>query len=366
MPRPLHYPRPHRLRRLQGRLCMLIVLGLVLAPVLPGPSVAFADFLEGVSDFPETAYYREPESFLAPNETSPAEGVSLLSAAPVGVHVAVGTERGFIGAALNGNATHLLLLDRDRDAVRFNQINTELLRVAKNRLDYLGLRFASDRKAWVQAWALASEGSGSGGVERLSRTTGPPTKDDFSFWRRSLSQPGFDSFHVAASRPYHPFWRGNYLHDDALYNRVAALARAGRIRSIQVNFADTPRMKRILEALHEEHLKVGVLDISNAWWPKYLGREGFVRMLQGLAPAMGERSLLMMSEKVLDPESRWIYFAAQPGGSRDGESLGAFYDELQKFHLSGEWPGPGARDGIRLLSPPARSPLECLSSFLIK
>lgn len=325
----------------------LLVLGLVLLNPLPG----FAEFLDGVSDYPEVAYYPEPDSFVGPNETSQAEGASLLSAAPRGVQVAVGTERGFIGAALNKNATHLLLLDRDLDAVRFNRINIELLRIARSRPDYLSLRFARDRQAWVHAGVPASSSL---------------SEEDFKFWKDCLAHPDFSSFHVAASRPEQPFRGANYLHDDGLFDRVAALARAGRIRSIQVNLEDTPRLKRISEALQSEHLKVGVLDISNAWWPRYLGRAGFVRMLQDLAPTMDERSLLMMTEKVMDPESRWTYFSARPGEIRSGPALAAFYDELQEFHKSGEWPGGGLKAGEQPESPPIGAPLGCFLSLLNK
>ena len=81
-----------------------------------------------------------PHSFLAPNEQHPAEALPLWKQSPSGLYISVGTERGFMAAGANPNATHLLLVDRDPTVTYFNRINTALLELAENRENYLQLR----------------------------------------------------------------------------------------------------------------------------------------------------------------------------------------------------------------------------------
>ena len=108
----------------------------------PKPHLSVSDRLFDFHE-PDVELTTKPEviadkkaSFLAPNEEYPADAVRILDQAVSGVYLSVGTERGFIGAALASNITHLLLADRDPRVVFFNRINIALLTVAQSREEY--------------------------------------------------------------------------------------------------------------------------------------------------------------------------------------------------------------------------------------
>lgn len=191
-------------------------------------------------------------NYIYPNEKYPHEGLPILSKAPEGVYIAVGTDRGFNNASLTPATSHLLLLDVDPNAVRFNTINTRLLKASSNRQDYLGLRLYSSVHDW--------------------RTKDIGTPEDFEFWKKNVREGlFFRRFHSGSKdNPEGYFSGANYLHYDGQFERIWKLAKEDRIFSALANLADINSVREVVSQLSAKQLTVGVLDLSNAWGPQYM------------------------------------------------------------------------------------------------
>src|SRR4051812_40015763 len=76
---------------------------------------------------------RKKPGWIIPNEETPANAKPVLAHAPKGVYVAVGAERGFIGASLTADVTDLLLFDYNSGQVTFDALNIALLKMSRDR-----------------------------------------------------------------------------------------------------------------------------------------------------------------------------------------------------------------------------------------
>ena len=91
---------------------------------------------------------RNDESF--PMSSEPQLGRhawSILRQAPRGIHLSIGSERSFLGAALNPNTTHLIVTDYDPEVLRYVRINRQLLK-AETAATYRQLRFHANYEQW--------------------------------------------------------------------------------------------------------------------------------------------------------------------------------------------------------------------------
>jgi hypothetical protein len=61
---------------------------------------------------------------VGPNEWNTQAAIPIWEKAISGLYIAVGTERGFIGASVCPSISHLVLVDRHPDVVLFNRLNT--------------------------------------------------------------------------------------------------------------------------------------------------------------------------------------------------------------------------------------------------
>lgn len=227
-------------------------------------------------------------TFVSPNEQMPSRALPILRRAGPGVYVSVGTERGFIGAALTPKADSLLLLDRDAHVVRYNRVNAALLALAKDRRDYLELRRWASHEDWrARAPGVAPE------LRALLEDA-----QLWAWWRKTLREPGFESLHAPpppVEGPY-AFQGANYLHDDALFARLHAMAKAGRIKAHQLELGDSAALPSLVRALKAGGVQLSVLDISNAWGPAYMDELGVESLVQAFgAVASPSQSLLMLS-----------------------------------------------------------------------
>ncbi len=250
----------------------------------------------------------ESAPHLAPNELSPGTASPILKTAPEGVYVAVGTERGFIGAALAENVTDLLLIDRNIEIVYFNQLNIALLRTSKNRQDYLKLRLHSSFEEWRSRLEKAD-------LDSTSRKFLSSEKA-FNWWQTNVrNNSAFKLFHrhpeqiwvspdgrlreiVPPEGP--PFFNANYLHYDVLYEKIKSLADAGRIGTALQDLASLT-----IEDLSVilQNKVVSVLDISNAWAKDYLGSLGVAKLLQTFSIFTRHNSLFLTTS----PKRHWRY-----------------------------------------------------------
>jgi hypothetical protein len=269
-------------------------------------------------------------AFCAPNERYPTRMIPITQNAPSGVYVAVGSERGLIGASLTPNATTLLLIDSDPGIVLQNRINTALLKLAQNRTDYLALRQATDFKVWARRIPLDHLLSP---LER--RLIGRPDVwrwwqemftlgENAEHWRAFLSPPGTlraESFRGA-----------NYLFEDQHFQRLSSLAKGNRItvQSLDLNDPQAPaRLTQWLKILGEP---LSVLDLSNAWQSTYIKPENFASLLRGVDGAALPHSVLLTSNVVDFHGFTFRKIRSYPSAEQFRTSLDPFRDRTLPRH----------------------------------
>ena len=289
---------------------------------------------------------KQGASFLVPNEEYPADAISILEKAVPGVYVSVGTERGFIGAALTQAVTHLLLVDRDPRVVLFNRINIALLTVAESQADYLNLRLSSNRQLWLE------RAESPGLSHQFKNLLSDP--NCFAWWVSEVrDQEKFSLLHGSpVNTDEDPeFGRANYLHDQALFSRISEIAKAGRIDAQTRDFRDKDDMLQLRAQIEQAGHKVSVLDLSNAWWHNYIGTQ-LRTSLEILLPTLEQNGLLLItslwsngqnSSRSSDPRF-WAYVAFSREHILSWNNIGAFDESLSRFRYI--WP----RDQGRIIS----------------
>lgn len=255
--------------------------------------------------------------FVAPNEQKPREALAIVGKAPGGVYVSVGTERGFIGAALAPGTTHLLLLDRDSNVVRFNHINIALLKLAKDRGEYIDWRLYATHEEWV---AAARE-----------RGLDPETFEwirDFESWKWwqhvVRRNPEFLPLHLAPGSVEgieEMFQDANYVYDDALFDKVHELAKRNRIKSVVADLSDGKVVRTVVEALQNAKLPISVLDLSNAWWPDYISERRSARLIGQFQQVAIPQSVLLLTNSAdrIDHNRHW---------NRSWDYIGFTFDDI--------------------------------------
>jgi hypothetical protein len=211
--------------------------------------------------------------FLSPNEVNPELAKPILTNAPIGAYIAVGTERGFIHAADAKEVTHLFLVDRAPGTVLFNKINKELLRaawkpgmsVSDSRERYRFLRLEGS----FEDWQNVSEN-----FELISQ------RKNYDWFTKSARGRGFFDFNSPpkASR-LAAFRNANYLFDDKMFGKLQKMALEGKIESYQLDFGSSygqynqKAVEDFLARLEQKKIPISVFDLSNAWSQKYLSPE---------------------------------------------------------------------------------------------
>lgn len=240
-----------------------------------------------------TAYSRE--NFISPNEYFPERAIPIYLRANRGTYVAVGTERGFIGAALS-RSNRLVLIDSSPEVVRYNRINIALLELARNREDYIRLRAQASASQWRD---LAQTLAPSHPLRSLLMQG-----ENWTWWNNNVRTPPtramslnwtFDSFNGRPRANSSLFRNANYTQDDALFTRLQTLARQNRIESHLIDLRDSGAISRLSTALSARHATIGILDMSNVWFPKYLKPEGSARVIHLFRPALRNDSIVMLT-----------------------------------------------------------------------
>ena len=246
------------------------------------------------------AWRQFDRAWLEPNERQPINGRRLFETAPEGVHVGVGTERVLFGALLNPNATHVLMFDLNPSAVAYFRTNVALFELSADHRDYLALRFQASIESIRDR---ANEAWNAGRISLISR--------DVLF--AAAAHASLDVMRDSESR-FRPgatggLFRGvNYLADPELYARLAGLAKEGRIAAVTASFSVERERQVVVGAIARNGLRIGVLDLSNAWQPNYSQMElspFLVRIDAHVAP--GAR-LVLTHWEASEPGRPWHYF----------------------------------------------------------
>ncbi|MFM6927791.1 MAG: hypothetical protein ACKOX6_04965 [Bdellovibrio sp.] len=236
--------------------------------------VSAGDYLGGGADSRGAQY-------VIPNEIHPEEAKNIWSKAPTGVYISVGTERGFIGAAMAQNASHLLLLDLVPEIVFFNRLNTVLLKVSDSLSEYKELRQTGDAQLWIKKSA-----------------SNVLNKEDRELMQ---SREFFEKFHALqkenSRRLLDPalFVGSSYMKSEALFTRLQQMARANRIWVAQGNLMDEEFLKSTSQRIQNERLQISCLDLSNAWDYHYTGATGVQKITQAYEKVMSLDSVLLVT-----------------------------------------------------------------------
>lgn len=242
----------------------------------------------------------DASDFVRPNERNPKKSAFLLKEAPEGVYLSVGTERGFMGATLAPNTSHLLLVDMDPNVHIFNYLNILFLKLAKDRQDYKYLRFQAGHSEIVgraEQMGFAAED-----VAFLKNL------DVFHFLKYLVRS----SFFLRPVSIWAPFsaiaGRAHYMNNLENFNKLSALAKSGRIKTFIGDLGSEEDLKKIEGVVEKWNTKVSVLDISNAWVstyinektnqvvPGYMSDSGLKFLIQKVSEISSSESILLVTQ----------------------------------------------------------------------
>lgn len=271
--------------------------------------------------FIKAPYYSGPEmnagELVEPNELHPEIALDLYRSGSQGVHFSVGSERGYIGFAMNSKATHLLLADIDSQVVKFNRINIALLQLSEGFTDYQNLRFAGTHEVWLnKIHANISM------TTELNKILKDP--ETFIWWKMKVSQSqSFKEKNITLGL-------NSYINDPSKFHRIYKAAKEGRIQSIRLNLADPSQLISIAEEFHKEGLSISLLDIGSSWMPRYITNTGLLTVLTNLKSVFLENSILLLT-KGDHIEGYWKYAAFSGAYLLNFDSKNITGEKIQKL-----------------------------------
>ncbi len=227
----------------------------------------------------------EEKRFTDPDEANASSAMAILERAPRGAYISVGTERGFVGASLSPGVDRFILVDVDEKAVRFNRVNTALLRVSTDRTDYLDLRL----KGKLEDWKKRAKAEG---VDAETATV-LQDAESFKWWKRVVRKSkDFAVMNQDLKRNFSGAFKDTYyVANDEPFMRIRKLAQAGKISAIQLDLRDSEKVKATVEKLKGEGVSLGVFDLSNAWW--YLEENEVQAAIDGFRPISKPESVVL-------------------------------------------------------------------------
>lgn len=294
----LNRPQAKRVRK--GIILFLTVLfaGPVQAQVQDQNLKAEMESHFGIMNQDRALLFGQSTEFLRPNELEPMKARPFLEASTAGALISVGTERGFLTAALVNNVTHLFLVDRSFAVTVYNRINAALLKLSRDqdRLHYLSLRKAKNHSVWIQALRESNEQFNE---TELALLRNP---EAFNFWRetsqkRRLYLAMGGQHRLTEKSGYGRFENVNYLQYDNQFSPLQKLAKKNRIIALNFSLAQEKPLREFTEFLKSARIKINVLDISNAWQPGYIPPKYLANTLRVFAGVSHRSSLLLTTKQ---------------------------------------------------------------------
>lgn len=247
-------------------------------------------------------------SFIEPNELYPELLIPTLERATApGVHIFLGTERGFMGGALSKNATHLLGLDRDPFVVMYNRLIIAMLVLANSKFEFYEMR--TDLLYFKSVLEEDGPDKGLDSKTLLQYLEVLQSND-------TLKNP---QLKTKRERTVYWMWRTDierqevrYWENSELFKKVKGMAEKGHIRAELLDFKKLEEVAQLAESLQESQLKISSIDFSNAYEKQYIGFERIKEVVKTFGEALQEESLLIFT---------WV--------SRRAEYLGLKAHELE-------------------------------------
>ncbi|MFZ9596108.1 MAG: hypothetical protein ACO3A2_08525 [Bdellovibrionia bacterium] len=265
----------------------------------------------------------ENTGHVRPNEVFIGDATAIFSKSQPGVYISVGTERGFIGAALS-NASRLILVDLGRDVIRFNRINTGLLKLAHDRQDYIFLRNEASASEWMRRSAALAENDSAKPVLQ--------DPENWNWWSTLVNQ---HEIFQALKSPYTecgegmiPFENASYLIDNTLFQRLKDLATQDHIESHVLDLGDLPSVDSLSKSLARSNESIGVLDLSNVWDGAYLGTQGVTELIQSFEENMRPDSIILQTS-MSNPVHGWSYHGLT---FESLKNAGSFFERIETLY----------------------------------
>lgn len=206
-----------------------------------------------------------------------------------GAYLSLGTDRGLFALGLAGyRFKQVILADHDPAVIYFNEINLALIATAKTMQDYRSLRFARNSLEF-QLHLKKQQYTPKGILDLRAVMHGR--------WftkRMMLFQEEFlDACKQGSLGPI-------YFQNEDHYNSLRSMVLEGRVVTRFLELNQARPYKKIELELDKEDLKISVLDLSNAWWERYMHKKDRTFML---GPKQFHRDgIVMVTDKDLDQD----------------------------------------------------------------
>ncbi len=239
------------------------------------------------------------------NELNPLAATPILRHANGGMYIAVGTERGFIGAART-DASHLMLIDYDAEVLRYNRFNVALLKASVNRRHYLALRTVVSEDMFRE---LVSRSAVDLPVKRYL----------LAHWRwwfenvLSSNLKDYSNVSLLHANSAEGFRRCNYLYDDVIFDHLHDLAMDDRIQVYGIDLSAAAQVDafagKLAQGVTSGRYTLGVIDLSNAWLENYINKSGVAHIVERMA-ALGaaDASTILLLTIFGRRKDHWRYF----------------------------------------------------------
>lgn len=270
--------------------------------------------------------------FLIPNETDLGQHRKQFQSLNKGFYLSVGTERGFMSAAMQGpNAEGLILVDRDPKVVAFNYYNRALLALAESRTDYLYLRQQATFEELQQRVHLKSKfilsDSNQWILTQFELWKWWTSLHQITKWKTFLQDPSLN--------PGQEFQGANYLFDDQLFQIISQLAKKNKIIIFNQRLENTLLLSQLDLVMNKYQSRISVIDTSNAWSSGYIGPSETINMLNRLKPLLHIQAHLVLTylsqQRSYDGSSRFKFYFYQMYNRATDTELSLLMAQLQQM-----------------------------------
>lgn len=262
------------------------------------------------------------ETFAVSTEMEIGKAWPILKEAPAGAFISVGAERSFRGASMAERTTELIVIDVSPRVIRFTQINRQLLKT-KTLAQYRSLRFDAPVSEWISAGLTQDDFSWwdenvrhfdnkpfpyaemfnrfetDTFYQRFKRKGSDPQESD---WWKKLTTKEYGCY---ANWDHDPglvfdfasivdFKTGNYLFDEALYEKLHRLAIHDKIHAVYLNLSDLDTVKNFVDSLYKDGSRIAVLDLDNANLDNFLGDDRYKKTVNQFLAAGQSNSILLV------------------------------------------------------------------------